>query len=141
MVYLPAGGWRDFWTGTSVAGRQRLAVTATPEHPPVFIRENTLLPLAEPVVILDSNTVFNVHLAAYGDAPRPCELREDDGTTFDYEQGKWASITVHPDGTVDRPDHGQPQRYRIVGRAEAPAGLWNALLTPIKSKPPFVPVK
>lgn len=128
MVYLPAGSWRDFWTGTAVAGGQRLAVTAAPEHPPVFVRDNTLLPLAEPVVTLDSNTVFKVHLAAYGDTPRPCELREDDGTTFDYEQGKWASITVHPDGTVDRPDHGQPQRYRIVGRAEAPAGLLNALL-------------
>jgi hypothetical protein len=72
--------------------------------------------------------VFNVHLAAYGDNPRSCELREDDGTTFDYEQGKWAAITVHPDGTADRPEHGQPQRYRVVGRAEAPAVVLNTVL-------------
>ncbi len=123
MVYLPSGTWRDFWTGSAVAGGKRQAVTATPECPPVFVRDNTLLPLAEPVVTLDRKTVFNVHLAAYGDNPRPCQLLEDDGTTFDYEKGKWATLIVKPDGTVDRPDHGQPQRYRIVGKAESPGAL------------------
>ena len=116
--------------GAAVTGGQRQAVTATPEHPPVFVRDHTLLPLSEPVVVLDSNTVFNVHLAAYGGNSRPCELREDDGATFDYETGRWATIAVHPDGSFDRPDHRQPRRYRIVGRAEPPAGLLNALLTP-----------
>jgi alpha-D-xyloside xylohydrolase len=128
MVYLPGGLWRDFWTGAPFPGGDRLLVTATAEHPPVFVRDNTLLPLAEPVVTLDNNTVFTVHLAAYGDNPRPCELREDDGTTFDYEQGKSATLTVHPDGTVDRPDHGQTQRYRIVGQAEAPDRVFDAVL-------------
>jgi len=128
MVYLPVGTWRDFWTGEPVAGGQRLAVTATAEHPPIFVHDNTLLPLAEPVVTLNSNILFKVHLATYGDNPQSCQLREDDGTTFDYEQGKWAAVTVHPDGTIDRPDHGQPQRYRIVGQAESPVGALNAVL-------------
>lgn len=122
-VYLPEGQWCDFWTGAAVAGGQWQMVTATPERPPVFVRDNTLLPLAEPVVTLESNTVFNIHLSAYGDNPRPCQLREDDGTTFDYEKGKWATLIVKPDGTVARPDHGQPQRYRIVGKAESPSAL------------------
>ena len=72
------------------------------------------------MVTIDSSTVFRVHLAAYGDNPRPCQLLEDDGATFDYEKGKWATLTVKADGTVDRPDHGQPQRYRVDGPAEAP---------------------
>ncbi len=138
MVYLPAGGWRDFWTGAAVAGGQSLAVTATAEHPPVFVRDNTLLPLAEPVVTLDSNTVFNVHLAAYGGHPRPCQLREDDGTTFDYEQGKWATITAHPDGTVDRPEHGQPKRYQIIGKAQPPENLLRKLLGADQTRQQFI---
>ena len=100
-------------------------VTATPERPPVFVRDNTLLPLAEPLVTLNDKSVFTIHLAAYGDNPRPCQLLEDDGTTFDYEKGKWATLTVNSAGEVQRPDHGQPQRYRIEGKAEKPPSWWS----------------
>jgi len=127
-VYLPDGNWRDFWTGAMLKGGERRTLTATPERPLVFVRDGTLLALAEPVVTMDSNTVFKVHLAVYGDSPRPCQLREDDGTTFDFEKGKWATLTVKPDGTMDRPDHGQPLRYRIAGKAEAPESVLRNLI-------------
>ncbi len=127
-VYLPEGQWRDFWTSTAVAGGQWQVVTATPEHPPVFVRDNTLLPLAEPLVTLNDKSIFTIHLAAYGDNPRPCQLYEDDGTTFDYEKGKWATLTVNSAGEVQRPDHGQPQRYRIAGKAEYPSALVERIL-------------
>ena len=127
-VYLPAGTWDNFWTGAAVSGGQSLVVTATEEELPVFVRDNTLLPLAVPLTTINSSTVFDIHLAAYGSNPGPCQLREDDGTTFDYETGQWATITVNPDGSVDRPNNGQPLRYRIAGGAVAPAGLLNALL-------------
>jgi alpha-D-xyloside xylohydrolase len=127
-VYLPEGIWRDFWTGKALNGGQHQILTATPERPPVFVRENTLLPLAKPLLGIDEKTVFTVHLAAYGDNPRPCELREDDGLTFNFEKGKWATLTVKRDGTVDRPDHSQPQRYRIAGKARSPEHFLRTLL-------------
>ncbi|MEI7945306.1 MAG: TIM-barrel domain-containing protein [bacterium] len=127
-VYLPEGRWRDFWTGAVVAGGQWQVVTATPEHPPVFVRDNTLLPLAEPLVTLNDKSVFTIHLAAYGDNPRPCQLLEDDGTTFDYDTGKWATLTVKADGSVDRPDQGQPQRYNMAGKAQPPESVLKLLL-------------
>jgi len=122
-VYLPEGTWRNFWTDKVFRGGQHHIVTATPERPAVFVRENTLLPLAEPPLTIDEKTVFTVYLAVYGDQPRPCKLLEDDGQTFDFEKGKWATLTVKPDGTVDRPDHSQPRRYRVAGRAEPPASV------------------
>jgi alpha-D-xyloside xylohydrolase len=125
---MPEGSWRDFWTGAALAGGQWHVVTATPQHPPVFVRENTLLPLAEPLGTVNEKTIITIHLVAYGDNPRPCRLREDDGTSFDYERGKWATLIVKPDGTVDRPDHGQPQRYRIAGKAESPKPLLQQLV-------------
>jgi hypothetical protein len=127
-VYLPDGTWRDFWTGQALPGGQHHVVTATAEQPPVFIRHCTLLPLAEPLLGIDKETVFAIHLAAYGDNLRPCRLLEDDGVTFDFEKGKWATLTVQADGTVDRPDHGQPLRYRIVGKAEPPESVLQKLL-------------
>ena len=133
LVYLPAGVWRDFWTGAEMKGGQRLAVTATPDRPPIFVRNNTLLPLAEPVATFDRNTSFRIHLAAYGNAPQFCRLLEDDGETFDFESGKCATLTVHPDGAVDRPSHGQPQRYQIIGRAEPPDSVLGVVLSKTES--------
>lgn len=127
-VYLPAGNWRDFWTGAPVKGGRQYVATATPEHPPVFVRDNTLLPLAEPILTLDTRTVFTVHLAAYGETPRSCELLEDDGVSFDFEKGKCATLTVGADGTLRRPEYGQPTRYRVAGPAEAPRALLQKLL-------------
>ena len=128
-VCLPEGGWRDFWTGKVLTGGQHHVVTATAECPPVFVRAGTLLPLAEPLLAIDDKTLFTVHLAAYGKNPRPCQLLEDDGLTLDYEKGNWATLTVRADGTIQRPNHGQPQRYRIVGTAKAPQALLEHLLT------------
>jgi hypothetical protein len=127
-VYLPAGVWRDFWTGAPVEGGRQYEATATPEHPPVFVRNNTLLPLAEPMLTLDARTVFTVHLAAYGETPRSCELLEDDGVSLDFEKGRWATLTVGADGAVQRPEHGQPTRYRVAGPAAAPQTLLRKLL-------------
>lgn len=127
-VYLPEGAWHNFWTGTVLKGGRHHVVTATPEHPPVFVREGTLLPVAEPLLTIDERSTFVVRLAAYGDHPRPCRLLEDDGLTFDFEKGKWATVTVRADGTAERPDHGQPVRYRIAGKAEPPEPLLPKLL-------------
>ena len=75
------------------------------------------------------HTIFTVHLAAYGENPRPCQLLEDDGVTLDYEKGNWATLTVRADGTIQCPNHGQSQRYRTVGTAKAPQALLEHLLT------------
>ena len=128
-VYLPEGTWREFWTGKVLKGGRHHVVSATAEHIPVFVREGTLLPLAEPVVTMDEKTVFIVHLAGYGEHLRPCKLLEDDGVTFAYEKGKWATLVIHADGSMDRPDHGQPQRYRVVGKADNPESLLPKLLS------------
>jgi hypothetical protein len=79
-------------------------------------------------VTINDKTLFTVHLVTYGENPRPCRLLEDDGTTFAYEKGKWATLTVTPNGTLQRPDHGQPPRYRIAGPAEEPATLIEGLI-------------
>ena len=109
-------------------GSCQYVATATPEHPPVFVRDNTLLPLAQPLLTIDARTVFILHLAAYGDTPRSCELLEDDGVSMDFEKGKWATISVGADGLVQRPEHGQPKRYKVAGPAEPPQALLQKLL-------------
>lgn len=43
-VYLPAGRWRDFWTGETLQGPQRLTVQVPSEQIPLYVREGAQLP-------------------------------------------------------------------------------------------------
>ncbi len=129
MVYLPTGIWRDFWTGAAVSGGHSIEATAAPEQPPVFVRDNTLLPLAEPMLTFNVRNRLKIHLAAYGSNPGTCQLREDDGATFAYEKGEWATLTVHPDGKIIRPKQGQPRRYQIVAPSREASAVLHDLLT------------
>lgn len=44
-VYLPAGGWYDFWTGESVSGGQTVWCEAPWDRIPVFVRAGSVIPL------------------------------------------------------------------------------------------------
>jgi alpha-glucosidase (family GH31 glycosyl hydrolase) len=44
-VYLPAGGWVDFWTGDSYAGKQTIQLAAPLDRIPVFVRAGSRIPI------------------------------------------------------------------------------------------------
>lgn len=120
MVYLPGGCWRDFWTGAYYEGGKRYALTASAERPLVFVKENTLLPLAEPVLTIGDDTEFVVHPVAYGDNPRSCVLYEDDGITFGYEKGAFSTIEISPKGKVTCNGGTVRPRYKIIPQVQYP---------------------
>lgn len=64
-VKLPQGKWYDFYTGEEKSG----TFIYESENMPVFVKDGTLLPLAEPVEFITKNTVFNITLKSFGDAP------------------------------------------------------------------------
>ena len=105
-VWLPRGGWYDFFTGTRYEGGWHTVVT---DDIPVFVKEGTLLPLAEPVSHVTQDTQFAITLRAYGDCSAAvCRLIEDDGVTVG------APVRVlHLTADRKAPDS---VRYRIVGR-------------------------
>ena len=115
QVYLPPGGWYDFWTGAFHAGarsgpqdlEQRDAVLAAAKplmiapklaELPVYVRAGTILPM-QPLVQSTEETpngpltlrVYAPGAAAAETASSdPCEgsLYLDDGKSFAYRQGK-----------------------------------------------------
>jgi alpha-D-xyloside xylohydrolase len=117
-VYLPAGDWYDFWTGDKQAGGQSIQVSKPLDQIPVFIKSNTLLPLAKPVEQINGDTTFQLSVRVYGDAPQPFTLYEDDGTTNDFAAGKQNQIKLSwEDGKITEFKSGEysgPARYRIV---------------------------
>lgn len=104
-VWLPAGVWYDFFTGERYTGGVHHRAT---EDIPVYVKEGTLLPVAEPVEFVTPDTKFDITLRAYGDCTDAvCLLCEESDTTYD------ATYTLHRLTEDTRGD--LSPRYRIVG--------------------------
>lgn len=97
QVYLPEGTWHHFFTGEIVKGKASLQITADYDTIPVFVRDNTLLPLAEPVPYIKPDTVFNIQIKSYGTGEAEFTLYEDDFESFSYEKGMSNEVVVKRD--------------------------------------------
>lgn len=116
-VYLPAGNWHDFWTRAKIAGGKTIQANNGSEQIPLYIKDGTLLPLADPVEFIKPDTAFNVTVNVVGDNPADFKLYEDDGATTDYAEGAQNEVHLHAeDRSVSRTGgyHG-PSRYNITG--------------------------
>jgi alpha-D-xyloside xylohydrolase len=78
-VYLPAGEWFDYWTRRRHLGPKRLGTSAPLAQIPIFVKSDTLLPLAEATLHTDDPASWRITVQVYGDRPRPATLYEDDG--------------------------------------------------------------
>ncbi len=136
-VYFPKGcDWVEWQTGIAHAGGTTGTFQGEPGETPLFVRLNTLLPLAAPVQHVGRDTVFAVTVKVFGDRPAPLDLIEDDGETFAFETGAVSRVTLAwtPDkgGTVARKGGYRGERYRIAGwepvkvAAAAPPGAGGA---------------
>ncbi|UCH35208.1 MAG: glycoside hydrolase family 31 protein [Armatimonadota bacterium] len=124
VVYLPPGNWYSFWTHERHEGGQSYEVESPAEQIPLFVRENTILPLAEPVGHIDRDTCFEITAYTFGPRCEPCMLFEDDGVSFDYERGayNWVELTWSPDDgpAVNRRGDYPDVRYRIMDWSHIP---------------------
>ena len=116
-VYLPEGKWYDFWDDTVYEGGREYLICADYDKIPVFVKEHTLLPFAEPVDYISKDTVFRIHPMIYGDWAFPFVLYEDDFESFDYEKGRQNQVilSVGQDGRIEVKKLGkEKERYCIL---------------------------
>ncbi len=109
-VCLPQGNWYDFWTGERYAGGQSYWLET--EDIPVFVKENSILPLAEETDMPGGDTVFSLEVRLYGENPAPFCLVEDDGESFAYERGQQREVWIQK--TEDGWCMPESYRYRIA---------------------------
>jgi len=117
-VYLPSGAWYDFWTHARHEGGRTIECAKGLEEIPIFVREGTLLPLAEPVECVGPDTTFELTVHVFGNRPATFELYEDDGVTHNHDRGKQNRVVLQWNGqagTVTRAGgYKGPERYRVV---------------------------
>jgi alpha-D-xyloside xylohydrolase len=92
-VYLPAGSdWYNFWTNEKLAGGRWVKVAAPIDQIPVFVRAGSIVPLGTPVEsTADRQSIAELRVYAGKDAD--FALYDDDGKSYDYQQGKGTSTT------------------------------------------------
>lgn len=105
-VYFPKGvDWFDFFTKKRYKGGSTHTLEAQPGDIPLFVRENALIPFADPVQYVSNSTQFKIELRTYGEQPKSFTLIEDDGLTYNFEQGDFNKVKVSI-------ENGQPKMSR-----------------------------
>ena len=97
-VYFPKQcGWYDLYTGEYVNGGQTLVVDAPYERMPVFVREGSIVPFGPEMEWCDEKPAELINLYVYEGADAAFQLYEDEGTNYNYEKGKYATIDIKYD--------------------------------------------
>ena len=94
-VYFPAQcGWYDLYTGEKIDGGQRLIVDAPYERIPVFVRSGAIIPFGPEMEWSDEKPAELINLYVYAGQNGSFQLYEDEGTNYNYEKGKYATIDI-----------------------------------------------
>ena len=94
-VYFPKqSGWYDLYTGEYILGGQSLIVDAPYDRIPVYVREGSIIPYGPEMQYCDEKPADLINLYVYAGADGQFQLYEDDGTTYDYERGKYLTIDI-----------------------------------------------
>ena len=93
-VYLPRGGWYDFWTGARAAGGRGIVREVDLETMPLYVRAGTILPLGPVKQYTGEKIDAPLSITIYPGADGSFSLYEDDGESFDYRQGEWMGVEM-----------------------------------------------
>lgn len=88
-VSLPAGDWYDFYTGKWVGNASSINVTNDGKMP-LFVKDGGVIPmLTQSVMNTEAAYGHPLEIRYYGKKVGSGTLYEDDGKTFDYENGRF----------------------------------------------------
>jgi len=87
-TYLPKGYWYDFWTGRRYLGENTVTSPAPMDRIPLFVRAGAIIPTQEIQMYVDEKPLKNLEINIYSGSSGEFDLYEDDGITYEYEDGK-----------------------------------------------------
>lgn len=94
-VYLPSGcSWYDLYTGATYQGGTSIVAPAPYERMPVFVRSGAIIPMGPVVEHTGAPVTEPYTLMVYAGSNGQFDWYNDEGTNYDYEQGKYAIVPV-----------------------------------------------
>jgi len=95
-VYLPKSvNWYDFWTGKLITGGQTIDAAAPIETLPLYIKAGSIVPMGPYLQYATEKVADPIELRIYTGANADFVLYEDENDTYNYEQGKYATIAMN----------------------------------------------
>ncbi|MCW5912820.1 MAG: DUF4968 domain-containing protein [Cyclobacteriaceae bacterium] len=108
-IYFPEGTWYDLYTGKQWQGNREAIIESPIHRLPVFIKAGSVLPM-RPAQAHAGITTTELALHIYaGQESSEFLLYADDGETFHYQQGQYATRLIQHFGSQNRV---------VVGEAE-----------------------
>jgi alpha-glucosidase (family GH31 glycosyl hydrolase) len=93
-VYLPRGGWYDFWTHERLEGGREISRAVDLGTMPLYVRAGSILPLGPVKQFTGEKVDEPLSVSIYPGADADFLLYEDDGTSFNYRKGEWMGIQM-----------------------------------------------
>ncbi|ADQ79764.1 glycoside hydrolase family 31 [Paludibacter propionicigenes WB4] len=94
-VYLPkSAGWFDFWTGKQFKGGQTVKTAAPLDRIPLFVKAGSIIPMGK-IIQSTAEKSDTLEIRIYKGANGGFTLYEDEGDNYNYEKGKYSTISFH----------------------------------------------
>lgn len=121
-VILPPGKWFDFYTGEFAGDGEVIHVTPGLDKIPVYVKDGGIIPMMEPLLHAPGEgEKYDLEIRHYGTKTSSYSLYDDDGISFDYENGEysWRTVTVAMKngkwkGSLSKAEKGQPDNIGTV---------------------------
>lgn len=97
-VILPKGKWFDFYTGDYAGGGEVITVSPSLDRIPLYVRDGGIIPMLKDAQTISLMTgPVDIELRHYGESPSNAVLYDDEGESFDYEDGEfcWIELEVN----------------------------------------------
>jgi alpha-D-xyloside xylohydrolase len=88
-LYLPAGKWVDWWTGTIYQGKQTIHYHTSLDKIPLFVQAGAIIPMQNPMNYINEQSNSTLIIRIFSDNnPSEYTFYDDDGETLDYLNGQ-----------------------------------------------------
>ncbi|CAN5558379.1 glycoside hydrolase family 31 protein [soil metagenome] len=117
-VYFPAGNWYDFNNNKKYQGDSTYQISMGLNDIPMFVKDNTILPLAKPLQFIADSSVFDITCKIYGQPSIQFNLFEDNTFNNNFEKSNynWLSLSwKNNKGKLVTTGNYKGKLYRING--------------------------
>ena len=116
-VILPKGNWYDFYTGKLAGKSQTITIQTKLEQIPLFVKDGGIIPMTKPLNnIIKSTSPVDLQVRHYGQKHGSFLLYDDDGQTFDYENGVFSTTRLEV----------RKINAKLVGSSSTPESKWQS---------------
>jgi len=109
-VILPAGRWYDFYSGELAGEEEVIVITPGLDLIPLFVKDGAIVPMlkGDRMRMPVPGEVLPLEIRHYGEKGGSIRLYDDDGSSFNYEQGEysWTELKVEVEGKKKVPGIG-----------------------------------